>query len=151
MFVVHASFLRVFSISPSAFLFTVVVVVGEVGVVGFGLVANFDTYLLCRLIFLSMPSLHKAELRTAGRYDTFRFQTAPRVPLHRLGDGFVDGLHSVRPQDTGCVVPHLTATPDIAPVPEAIRDCILYEVSAVFYEPPDVRTHRRPTLQSQRG
>ena len=87
------------------------VVVGEVGVVRFDLVAKYDFHGLRRLICLSMLTSHKVDLRTAGTPNFFRFaEGVMRVPVHQIGDKHVDGLPRVLPQASGLVAPHLAPT-----------------------------------------
>ena len=87
------------------------VVVGEVWVVRFGLVAKYDLHGLRRLICLSMLTSHKADLRTAGPPNYFRFaEGTMRVPIHQIGDMHVAGLLQVLPQTTGLVAPRLAPT-----------------------------------------
>ena len=58
-----------------------------------------------------MSTLHKAEIREAGRMNSFIYQISPKTAIHLPGDRLVRGNQPVRPGDTPPVV-GLVVTPE---------------------------------------
>ena len=58
-----------------------------------------------------MSTLHKAEIREAGRMNSFIYQISPKTAIHLPGDRLVRGNQPVRPSETPPVV-GLVVTPE---------------------------------------
>ena len=134
------------------------VVVGEVGVVRFDLVAKYDFHGLRRLICLSMLTSHKAHLRTAGTVNFFKFaEGVNRVPVHQIGDKHVNGLLWVLPQTTGLVAPRLAPTDTEPNWAEEERqhpfdtNSKTYEPSPEFYSTSRAKVASPPSLAQSDG
>ena len=100
-------FVLVSLISPSAYLFALVVVVGGVGVVPFGLVPKLVFHPLRRFICLSMLTLHKEDVREA---DITPFQGRGRPPVHNAGDVPIRAMVMNCPQASEFTIPAIWPT-----------------------------------------
>ena len=58
-----------------------------------------------------MSTLHKADIREAGRMNSFIYQISPKTAIHLPGDRLVRGNQPVRPSETPPVV-GLVVTPE---------------------------------------
>ena len=57
-----------------------------------------------------MSTLHKAEIREAGRMNSFIYQTSPKTAIHLPGDRLVRGNLPVRPAGSHTTVVGLEPT-----------------------------------------
>jgi len=105
-----------------------------------------------------MSTLHKAEIREAGRMNSFRYQTTPMTAIHLPGDRLVRGNLPVRPAGSHTTVVGLEPTREEVAAVENIT-CLedlrtlgryhpqVYVPPPSFFKPGTVRPDR---LQARR-